>query len=105
MSKIQTVDQNVANGLQNLRNEQKKMASKLSELNLELNEHKLVIDTLEKQDRDKKCFRLIGGILVERRVGEVEPALINNRDKLEKIIIELEKQLTEKGWTIEFTSK
>ena len=97
MSKIQTVDQNVANGLQNLRNEQKKMASKLSELNLELNEHKLVIDTLEKQDRDKKCFRLIGGILVERRVGEVEPALINNRDKLEKIIIELEKQLTEKG--------
>ena len=42
MSKIQTVDQNIANGLQNLRNEQRLMANKLSELNMDLNEHKYV---------------------------------------------------------------
>merc|ERR1712110_1391341 len=100
MSKIQTVDQNIANGLQNLRNEQRLMANKLSELNMDLNDHKLVIETLEKQDRDKRCFRLVGGVLVERKVGEVEPALVNNREKLGKLIDTLEKQLTEKGQEI-----
>ena len=43
---------------------------------------RLVIETLEKQDRDKRCFRLVGGVLVERKVGEVEPALVSNRDKV-----------------------
>jgi prefoldin subunit 2 len=60
----------------------------------------LVIETLQKQDKDKRCFRLVGGVLVERKVGEVEPALVNNREKLGKLIDTLEKQLTEKGQEI-----
>ena len=43
---------------------------------------------------------LVGGVLVERKVGEVEPALIGNKDKLSKLIETLEKQLTEKGGEI-----
>ena len=43
---------------------------------------RLVIETLEKQEKDKRCFRLVGGVLVERKVGEVEPALVSNRDKV-----------------------
>ena len=31
---------------------------------------------------DLKCFRMVGGVLVERKVGEVEPALTSNRDKV-----------------------
>merc|ERR1712062_358085 len=89
-SKIQSVPENVANGLQTLRTEQRSLASKLSELQMDLNEHKLVIDTLEK----------VGGVLVERSVGEVQPALTGNRDKLTKLIETLEKQLTEKGQEI-----
>ena len=61
---------------------------------------RLVIDTLEKVERDRKCFRLVGGVLVERSVGEVQPALTGNRDKLTKLIETLEKQLTEKGQEI-----
>merc|ERR1711963_1194300 len=99
-TKIQTVDANIANGLQTLRTEQRSLASKLSELQMDLNEHKLVIDTLEKVERDRKCFRLVGGVLVERSVGEVQPALTGNRDKLTKLIETLEKQLTEKGQEI-----
>ena len=39
-SKIQSVPENVANGLQTLRTEQRSLASKLSELQMDLNEHK-----------------------------------------------------------------
>ena len=41
--------------------------------------------------------RMVGGVLVERTVKEVVPALINNRDKMAKLIESLDKQLTEKG--------
>ena len=55
---------------------------------------------------------MVGGVLVERTVKEVVPALVNNRDKVNiffchsrvstnvqmgKLIGSLEKQLTEKG--------
>ena len=40
MSKVQSVPQPVAEGLQSLRNEQRQMANKLSELQMDLNEHK-----------------------------------------------------------------
>lgn len=40
---------------------------------------------------------MIGGVLVERTVKEVTPALTNNSDKRGKLIETLEKQLKEKG--------
>ena len=40
MSKVQSVPEAVAAGLQSLRNEQRQMANKLSELQMDLNEHK-----------------------------------------------------------------
>ena len=43
-----------------------------------------MIETLDKVDKDRRCFRLVGGVLVERKVGEVEPALIGNSAKVTK---------------------
>ncbi|TRY78933.1 hypothetical protein TCAL_01725 [Tigriopus californicus] len=83
-----------------MRNEQRTLASKLSELQMDLNEHKLVLETLDKVSADRRCFRLIGGVLVERNVGQVAPALLNNKDKMSKLVETLEKQLTEKGKSI-----
>ena len=48
------------------------------QLSLEKDEHKLVIDTLEKLEPDRRAFRLIGGILVEKPVGEALPAVKMN---------------------------
>jgi len=82
---------------QQLRNEQRSLMAKISELEQELNEHKVVIDTLEEVSPDRKCFRMIGGVLVERTVKEILPALTNNRDQLSKVIASLNEKLVEKG--------
>jgi prefoldin subunit 2 len=39
-----------------------------------------VITAIEKLEPERKCFRLVGGVLVERTVGEVLPAVRKNRD-------------------------
>lgn len=51
------------------------IATKIQELNIERDEHRLVVDTLVKLEPDRKAFRLIGGVLVERTVGEVLPSV------------------------------
>lgn len=40
----------------------------------------LVIDALKNVEGNRKCFRLIGGVLVERTVSEVAPSLQKNKD-------------------------
>ncbi|UTT90088.1 hypothetical protein NDA17_004258 [Ustilago hordei] len=81
------------------RSELQGIASKIGELEGEADEHKLVIDTLSeasKDDPDRKCFRLIGGVLVERTVKEVLPALQTNLEGLKQILETLLKQYKQK---------
>lgn len=42
----------------------------------------LVIDTLQDVVPSRKCYRLVEGILVERTVKEVLPALENNKEEV-----------------------
>ena len=43
---------------------------------------RLVIETLKEVEKDRKCFRMIGGVLVERTVNEVLPALELNKEQV-----------------------
>ncbi|KAM9836743.1 prefoldin subunit 2 isoform 1-T1 [Aulostomus maculatus] len=114
---------------QRMRQEQRSMASKAAELEMDINEHRLVaprqlvtsspaggagvpppcvlcvsiflsslvIDTLKDVDPSRKCFRLVGGVLVERTVKEVLPALESNKEQISKIIESLNTQMQAKG--------
>ncbi|CAJ0948630.1 unnamed protein product [Ranitomeya imitator] len=93
----QIAAEQVVAGFNRLRQEQRGLASKAAELEMELNEHTLVIDTLKDVDQDRKCYRMVGGVLVERTVKEVLPALQNNKDQINKIIETLSSQLQTKG--------
>merc|ERR1712241_297635 len=93
----QKTQEAIIQGFNAMRNDQKQIASKTSELQQDLNEHNIVIETLDGVDGDRKCFRMVGGVLVERTVKEVLPALVSNRDKMGKLIESLEKQLSDKG--------
>lgn len=56
-----------------------------------------VIDTLKSVEEDRKCFRLIGGVLCERTVKSVLPQLNDAKEQLEKLIAQRQEQLTAKG--------
>jgi len=68
------------------------LAQKVGEIEQEVEEHKLVTETLQPLPEDRKCFRLINGVLVERTVKDVLPALNTNSDGLKQVLEELVKQ-------------
>ncbi|XP_023014518.1 prefoldin 2 [Leptinotarsa decemlineata] len=90
----------ILSGFHSLRAEQRALSGKLSEFELDLNEHKMVIETLKNVNEDRKCFRLIGGILTERKVKDVLPVLITNQEKLKEFIEKLHEQIAKKGQEI-----
>lgn len=87
-------------GFQALRTEQRQLAAKISELEMDLNEHKIVIETLRGVEGGRKCFRMVGGVLVERTVAEVAPELESNQQQLPRALEALSKQLAQKGHEI-----
>lgn len=79
-----------------LQNECSNLVTKISELEMDRNEHKLVEETLTPLDKNRRAFRLVGGILVERTVGEVLPSVTSNRMNLDTVIKSLETRLGSK---------
>ena len=49
--------------------------------------YRLVIDTIKDVEGDRKCFRMIGGVLVERSVKEVLPALKKNKEQVSCLLL------------------
>ncbi|KAI8488731.1 PREDICTED: prefoldin subunit 2-like [Branchiostoma belcheri] len=94
---VKVSQEQVVAGFNQLREQQRAVASKCSELEMELNEHRLVVETLKDVDGDRKCFRMVGGVLVERTVKEVLPALEHNMEQLSKLIESLNAQVVAKG--------
>lgn len=60
-----------------------------------------MLETLEPLPGDRKCFRMINGVLVERTVQDVLPQLKTNADGLKKVLEDLLKQYTTKQEELE----
>ncbi|KAK5244414.1 Cochaperone prefoldin complex subunit, partial [Cryomyces antarcticus] len=76
----------------NYKDRLQQMAQKIGNVEQETEEHKLVLETLEPLPQDRKCFRMINGVLVERTVKDVIPALRTNFEGLGKVLDDLLKQ-------------
>ncbi|KAK3828801.1 MAG: Prefoldin [Benniella sp.] len=82
-------DQELTQTYNTMKSELNQLAQKIGELETEADEHTLVIDTLTPLDPDRKCFRLVGGVLVERTVKEVLPALKTNQEGIKTVTLQL----------------
>jgi len=76
----------------NYKNALQQLAQKIGDVEQEAEEHKLVLETLEPLPGDRKCFRMINGVLVERTAKDVIPALRTNAEGLKKVLDDLVKQ-------------
>ncbi|KAJ7241939.1 Prefoldin beta-like protein [Mycena haematopus] len=88
-------DQEISQNYSRMQNELQGLAGKIGELEQESDEHSLVLTTLNEalaEEPDRKCFRLIGGVLVERTVKDVVPTLQSNRDNIKKVVANLTEQ-------------
>lgn len=79
-----------------MRQEQSTIMSRIAELENESHEHELVSETLRPLAADRCCHRLVGGALVERKVGEVLPEIDENLHAIREALAHLNKALAEK---------
>lgn len=72
------------------------LSIKINQLDLDHTEHDLVIQALEPLEADRKCFRMIGSVVVERTVKEVLPAVQKNKAQIKATIDQFTSLLDEK---------
>jgi prefoldin subunit 2 len=90
--------QKIVSGFQSLRDEQTQLVQKTQDLEMDLKEHDLVLSTLSTiTDKQRRCYRMIGGVLIEHTVGEVVPALQANREQINNVIENFKQKTEEKA--------
>lgn len=73
------------------------IVQRTAEVELDVAEHKNVEEVLGKLNADRKCWRMVGDVLVERNVGEILPAVIKNREMREMTAQKLNEELQERS--------
>ncbi|KAK1437030.1 hypothetical protein QVD17_02815 [Tagetes erecta] len=89
-------EQEVAAKYSSIRTEMNQIYSKITELEMEASEHSLVINAIQPLDPARRCYRMIGGVLVERTIKEVLPAVQQNKEGIEVVIARLNEALERK---------
>lgn len=92
----QITEQQVVATYKSLRAEVRQMAEKIAELEAETTEHDRVIQTLNELPKDRRAYRMVGGVLVERTVQEVLPAVTANRDGIAQVLAQLNDNIKQK---------
>lgn len=80
-----SVDPQVVQKAARLYKEVNEIRERFFDLENRVHEHEIVIQALEPLDNSRRCCRLMGGVLVERTVGQVLPTVRDNKDNLAKV--------------------
>merc|ERR1711959_47435 len=88
----QEAEKKIVAKFQEMREEKQKIAAKIAEMNTEKNEHEMVVKTLTPMDPNRKAWRMVGGVLVERTCGEVLPAVQEGLGKITEVVETLTKK-------------
>ncbi|KAL3804305.1 hypothetical protein HJC23_011233 [Cyclotella cryptica] len=88
--------QEILNTYRQMQSEMQSLIQQLTKFEMERNEHALVEETLEPLDPDRRAFRLVGGVLVERTVREVLPTVKEHRTNLDALVQNLKENLDSK---------
>ncbi len=78
-------ERDIINRFQELKQELNALSSRFNDIDNQAQEHDSVIKALTPLDSNRKCFRLIGGVLVERTVAEVLPAVKGNGEQIRMV--------------------
>ncbi len=78
-------ERDIINRFQELKQELNALSSKFNDIDSQAQEHDSVFKALTPLDSNRKCFRLIGGVLVERTVAEVLPAVKGNGEQIRMV--------------------
>ncbi|KAL8121754.1 prefoldin subunit 2-like [Apium graveolens] len=89
-------EQAVATIYGNMRAGINQVYSKITGLEMEVSAHSLVINAIKPLDQSGRCYRMIGGVLVERTIKEVFPVVQHNKEGLEMVIAWLNEALEKK---------
>eukprot|EP00962_Isochrysis_galbana_P057983 scaffold30636_cov129-Isochrysis_galbana.AAC.3 len=68
--------------LQAMRQAVQEQMRQINILEMDAAEHRLVLEALEPLDAGRKCFRMVGSVIVERTVADVKPALQKNLEQV-----------------------
>ena len=79
-----------------LQSEATTLSTKLSELEQEVNEHTIVLEKIKPLDPDRTGYRLIGGVLVEKPLKEIIPAVEQNEIGIRAVVKQLGQRLEAK---------
>ncbi|ODV59097.1 tubulin-binding prefolding complex subunit GIM4 [Ascoidea rubescens DSM 1968] len=71
----------------------KSINEKITELKNDYDEHKIVVATLKGVPADRKCFRMISGVIVKKTTREVIPVLETKIESMVGALDTLSKEL------------
>lgn len=62
------------------------LSQKISELESESDEHRIVLESLKPLDGGRRCMRMVGSVLIDQTVKDVIPTLELTREGLTKAL-------------------
>jgi len=80
-------EQEVLGTYRQMQSEMQGLIQNLTKIEMDRNEHRLVEETLTPLDPDRRAFRLVGGVLVERTVREVLPTVREHRGNVRLVFL------------------